>query len=724
MKPTANRAREILKDAVSGMNRTRFAMVLIGCFFCPLPAEAYIGPGAGFAFVSSFFILIVAIALAFFTLLTWPLRFAFKFLVNLQHGGRQRVRRVVILGLDGQDPDLTEAFMDRGLMPNFSKLRDEGCFERLGTTLPAESPVAWSSFQTGCNPGKHRIYDFLVPNRKSQLPELSSAHVESVGRVLRIGKYRIPLGGPPMKAGRKSQPFWRILGKAGVFSSVVRVPITFPPEKFRGVSLSAMCVPDLRGSQGTYTYYTSNPDEQRELTSGVQRRLEVVDGVARGTIAGPENGLVENGGELTLSFELSTSDQPAGQAELKLGEQRFVLAPGRHSPWISLRFKAGLCVRVYGLCRFVLLEVTPHFRLYVTPIQIDPERPALPISHPASYSIYLAKAQGPFATLGVAEDTSALNEGIIDEQTFLDQCYDIHRERETMFFDTLDKTPRGMVCVVFDLTDRLQHMFFRYLRKDHPANQGRDTEQHADVIEELYKNMDALLGRVMKKMDRRSVLIVLSDHGFKAFHREVDLNAWLRDHGWLVVHEDRAEADMLQAVHWEKTRAYAVGFGGIYLNLKNREARGIVDRKDADSVKRQIQAQLLELTDERDGVQAVRRVFPAEEAYHGPYRDDAPDLVVGFRPGYRAAWRTVTGGVGPDVFKDNTRPWSGDHNMNPEDVPGILFCNRPVQKPDPAIVDIAPTVLDLLGVEPPSYMDGKSLFPDKSRKPRMKETAA
>src|SRR5436190_18265325 len=258
-------------------------VLLMGLFLCPMGAHAYLGPGAGFTIVSTFFVLFAAIASAFVVLLTWPFRWALKMFFRPKRSGA-RAKRVVIVGLDGQDPELTEKWMNAGLLPNFSRLREMGAFARLGTTLPAESPVAWSSFQTGCNPGKHRIYDFLVPNRKSLMPELSSANVTAPARTLKLGKYRIPLGQPCIAAGRKSQAFWTILGQFGIFSSILRVPITFPPERFGGVLLSAMNVPDVKGSQGTYFYFTTDATDKRALVSGQQCSLEPLDGGAKGKL--------------------------------------------------------------------------------------------------------------------------------------------------------------------------------------------------------------------------------------------------------------------------------------------------------------------------------------------------------------------------------------------------------------------------------------------------------
>jgi predicted AlkP superfamily phosphohydrolase/phosphomutase len=305
-----------------------------------------------------------------------------------------------------------------------------------------------------------------------------------------------------------------------------------------------------------------------------------------------------------------------------------------------------------------------------------------------------------------------LNEGVLGEAPFLEQCYDIHRERERMFFDALQKRRHGLVTCVFDLTDRVQHMFFRHLDPDHPAHTEAGATDVAEVIPNLYQDMDALVGQTLRRLKDDDVLFVMSDHGFKSFRYEVDLNAWLHQNGFLAVKAERSGEDLFHDVDWQGTRAFALGFGGIYLNLQGREEKGIVSEgEEANRIRTEIMAGLCALVDERNGSHPVVRVYDAREAYRGPYVGDAPDLVVGFTPGYRAAWKTVTGGVGNDIIADNMRPWSGDHNFNPPDVPGMLFCNRRITADRAHITDIAATVLDLYGVRIPDYMDGQSLMP-------------
>ena len=395
--------------------------------------------------------------------------------------------------------------------------------------------------------------------------------------------------------------------------------------------------------------------------------------------------------------------------QLRLADQTTELRLNEYTPWVSLSYKAAVGFTVKAIARFLLLEQQPNVRLYVTPIQIDPGSPALPISHPVSYSIYLAKRQGPFATLGVAEDTSGLNELVIGEDAFLQQTPDIHQERETMFFDALNKTRRGAVVCVFDITDRVQHMFFRF-HKDERWGAAVADERYVNVLRDLYIQMDGLVGRVMKEIDDQSVLMVLSDHGFKPFRRAVELNRWLQQNGYLAEDQLAKTPDLLQRVDWSKTQAYAVGFGGIYLNMAGREARGIVRKEDAGRQKREIIDKLKLLRDPQRPGSPVSEVYDRDQAYQGPYVPDAPDLVVGFAPGYRVAWETVTGGFGEAVISDNKRPWSGDHNMNPPEVPGMFFCNRTIDVDRPHIMDIAPTVLDLFGVPIPAHMDGKSIM--------------
>ncbi len=294
--------------------------------------------------------------------------------------------------------------------------------------MPPLSPVAWSTFQTGVNPGKHNIFDFLTPDLRTYCAKLSSVEIRPPRRSIQLGKYRIPLGKADLRLLRKSQPFWSILTKYGIFSAVLRVPITWPAEKLWGVLLSAMCVPDLRGTQGMFSYYTTRKKDEGEKIGGEVHHVTCKDGIVHADLVGPPNPLVASAGDLRLPFSVKTEGED--RAVLCVGKDTIELRKDVYTDWIPVDFRAGLGMKVRGVCKFLLLSTKPEFGLYVTPINIDPEKPAMPVGYPSVYSMYLAKKQGTFATLGLAEDTWALNEGVLSDDHFIQQCLDMDDERD------------------------------------------------------------------------------------------------------------------------------------------------------------------------------------------------------------------------------------------------------------------------------------------------------
>ncbi len=595
---------------------------------------AYIGPGAGFAFLGSFLSLALAVLAGIASAVVWPFRMAWSLLTRPR---RTRFKKAIFLGFDGLDPVIAEKLMAEGRLPNFARLRAQGGYSRLRTTFPALSPVAWSTFATGVNPAKHNIFDFLNRDLRNYAPELSSAKVTPAGVEMR----------------RKSEPFWKILGRHAVKSTVLRVPVTFPPEAFNGIELSAMCTPDLLGTQGTYSRFTA----------------------PGGELKGPEG--------THVPFRVHNGS-------LHLQNQAFPLIEGEYTPWIRLKFG-----RARGIVRFLLTQSQPELSLYATPVQIDPENPALPISHPHFYAMYLARLLGTYSTLGMAEDTWALNDGAIGEEAFLQQTKLIQTEREAMFFNALERTRRGVVACVFDTTDRVQHMFH-----------GR-----REVIEPLYCDMDRILGRTLEYVDPDTAIYVLSDHGFSSFRRGVNLNSWLLREGYLALNAGLAESgEYLEGIDWSRTRAYTFGLSGLYLNLRGREAEGIVAKEEAAALKEELVRKLSGLPDEAAGETAIRSVYQATDIYRGPYLTAAPDLIVGYAAGYRASWDAATGRVTASVFEDNRKAWCGDHCVDPPLVPGVLFSNLKIAHDDPGIEDLAPTALNLFGVAAPAWMEGRSLL--------------
>jgi predicted AlkP superfamily phosphohydrolase/phosphomutase len=679
----------------------------------PVRLLAYIGPGAGFVFVSSFLALFLSLLLAVVYLVSWPFRALLKGLFWTRAGSRRNTetRRVIVLGLDGFDPKLAEKFMAEGKLPHFSRLKQEGTFTPLATSYPSISPVAWSSFATGADASHHNIFDFLTRDPCTYAPMLSSVEIQKATRMLPFGKYQLPLAKPKIRSKRKSKTFWNVLGEHGVFSSVLRVPITFPPEKFNGVLLSGMCAPDLKGSQGTFSYFTSDTTRTNEMTGGIRHRATRNGRTIHAFLEGPESPLRKKPTPIKIPMKIVINDDSTA-AKIQISGHDIDLRLHEYSPWLRLAFPAGLGLKIYGICRFYLICLTPEFELYVSPVHIDPEKPALPISHPFIYSVYLAKLHGSYGTLGLAEDTWALNEGILDEPAFLKQAYLFFEERERMLASALEKTPRGLITCVFDTSDRIQHMFFRCLDESHPANRGKEFRKYRSVIEEMYVRMDQLLAKVLERADERTVVIVMSDHGFTNFKRGVNLNTWLFQHGYLKLHAGHVTSgDWFKGVDWENTQAFALGLTGIFINRKGRESRGTVkEGSELEKLRKELIAKLTGLADDETGETAILEVIDTQYSFRGPYLDDAPDLLVGYNHGYRNSWACATGRVTETIFDDNTRHWSGDHCVAPRLVPGVLFANRAINVTAPKITDIAPTVLHLFGVPIPRHMQGQPLI--------------
>jgi predicted AlkP superfamily phosphohydrolase/phosphomutase len=675
----------------------------------PARADAYIGPGAGFAVGGSFLAVFAAVFSAFLMILSWPVRWVWRLAFRKRPPKPPQFKRVVILGLDGLDHGLTTRLLDEGKLPNLAKLQSQGGFRPLASTLPPISPVAWSTFQTGVNPGKHNIFDFLTPDERTYQPKLSSVEVRPPRRAIQLGPYRFPIGKPDVRLLRKSKPFWAVLSEYGVFNCVLRVPITFPAEKLNGVQLSAMCVPDIRGSQGTFSLFTTKKRTDGVKTGGDVQVITRMGNTVRGNLVGPDHPLRKDRGPLTEPFTVTVKGP--GRAVLMIGGSRHELRPNEYTDWVQVTFKTFPRVKVRGVCKFLLLGTEPEFELYATPVNIDPENPALPIGYPTVYPVYLANKQGAYATLGLAEDTWGLNEHVLEDEHFRRQCLDTDREREEMFLDALDQVPAGLCVCVFDGPDRLQHMFWRYHDPQHPARPTEIPADHATAVEDMYRRMDDVVGRTMAKCaGTDTLLIVLSDHGFTTFRRGIDLNRWLEDNGYLVVDDVRRSDDYLAGVDWSKTRAFALGLTGIFVNLKGKFSQGIVDPgAEAEQLRTEIAGKLGALVDPATGAKALRRVYQAPKAYRGPYAGQAPDLIVGYESGYRVSWDAAVGRTTTSVFHDNTKAWSGDHCVDPSVVPGVLFSNHPIHGDTPRLLDLAPTILGVFGVPAPEHMDGRVL---------------
>lgn len=675
--------------------------------------------------------------------------------------------RIVILGFDGADANLTRTYMDQGLLPNLAKLRDTGTFSPLGTTTPPQTPVSWSSFATGRNPAKNGIFDFLRRDLATYQPDFAMYDIGSrtvlwgrrnrilvggavlaaalllglVGGLIRrrpgrglatglvagvvlgvaawatVGTW-IPWHVPTVRNTRQGDTFWEVAGEHGIASTVVRVPATFPPRAYsRGEILAGLGVPDIRGTFGTFSYYTTEPllkqvDENTEM-GGKIIEVTLLDGEADSYIYGPKNRLFDKPPEILppVHFKVDrTADPPT--VTITTTTETQTVALGHWSDWFTLEFRFNPLVKVYGTARFYF-ETSEPFGLYMSAVNLDPHRPVMPISEPPRFSGRLADKLGLYKTLGWAMDTWALNELRIDEATFLQDVYFTEGKFREIMRDRMNRPGDRLYVQVYTLTDRVAHMFWRFQDPTHPAYDPALAARYGHAIRDAYVYMDQVVGEAMKRLGPDDILYVCSDHGFHSWRKMVNYNTWLVRNGYMTLKSNTpdtqkkledlfGQGQFWPNVDWKRTKAYALGLGDIYLNVKGREAEGIVQPgEEYERIRSQLVQDMEAWVDPETGDHPVRRVITREEAYGSTGYDKnlIPDLIAANSPGYRVSWQTSLGGIPAKLMQENTRKWSGDHcSLDPQVTKGILFCNRKLDVTDPSILDFYPTVLHELGV--------------------------
>jgi len=591
-------------------------------------------------------------------------------------------KRLIILGFDGMDPEFARRWMEDGSLPNFAALAQRGEFRSLGTSNPPQSPVAWSDFATGMSPGEHGIYDFLRRDPETYQPAFSISQSIPPEYVLDIFGYSLPLDSGEIINRRLGEPFWSRVETEGGRSTVLRVPVTFPPDPIHRM-LSGMGVPDLLGTQGTYTMFSTHP--LSSASTGSTRTVRVRpnrEGHIETSLQGPANPLEPEAGGMKTAMVID----PSGEgARIQLGNAVTELKEGEWSDWITVEFDYFGPASISGIVRLLLVSSYPRLELYVSPIQIDPRAPVVPLSSPPDYAAALAERFGLYHTIGMPEETWSLNEGHISDHAWLDMVKTTLNEREKMFFDALDRKDSDVVTGVFVHTDRVSHMFYRGIDPQHPLYAEAGPEAR-EAIHWIYMEADRILGETMERMGPNDRLMIVSDHGFAPFRRAVHLNRWLVENGYLQLKAGRSESGPgFVGVDWDGTRAYALGLNSLYINRQGRESGGIVGDAEAPALKAQIILGLESLMDPKNEERAVLEVYDGGEIYPANGNGDAPDLVVGYAPGYRASWQTTLGATPTDLMEDNARRWSGDHCMAPGAVPGVLFTSFPL---DPSIDSI------------------------------------
>jgi predicted AlkP superfamily phosphohydrolase/phosphomutase len=608
--------------------------------------------------------------------------------------------RFVILGFDGLSPAIAERMMSEGNLPNFSRLRASGSYRHLDTTNPSQSPVAWAGFATGRNPGKNGMFGFIRRDPRTYGLALSLSKNTSTRpeRVIR-GKC-----------------FWNYTSEKKVPTVIISCPVTFPPDKIYGKMLSGMGVPDILGTEGTFTFYTTDPLPDSGDTGGKVFNV-TRSGVINMDLIGPRIASFRGRARHTLVPLKARLHDGKNSAIVEYQGRRTEIFPGQWSPWQEVSFKLGPFREAKGIFRFYLVEASPGFRLYISPINFDPRSPFFPISHPGDYSRELAGSIGLFYTQGMPMDTWAVNENRLTEKAFLEQANEVLREKKALLDLELDRLERGVLFCYFESSDIIQHMFWRYMDPEHPLFEPDAPEEYKKMIDSWYMKMDVILGDVMSALGENDILVVMSDHGFGTFRRAAHINSWLRANGYLSLVDRDATSGrkLLSDIDWKNTRAYAIGFGAIYINQEGRERDGIVlPGRETEQLKEEISVKLAEWRDEISGKPVISAVYSREEIFWGAESDKAPDLYAGFTAGYRASWQTALGAVPEKLLEDNLKKWSGSHLFDPRLIPGVVFANRPITRKDPSIYDIAPTVLKAAGYSDGDMkkmdLDGKPLF--------------
>ncbi len=636
-----------------------------------------------------------------------------KDLVTKTFGKKETGKKIIVLGFDGMDPHLLQVWMKEGKLPHFQALASQGDFRPLQTSIPPQSPVAWSNFITGMDPGGHGIFDFVHRDPERYFPEFSASRTEEAKKTFRLGNLVLPLSGGEVKLLRKGRAFWQILEDHDIPATIFKIPSNYPPAATKQRTLSGMGTPDILGSYGIFNYYTTETREIKEdIGGGEIHEVYVFDNKVEAELPGPTNTFKKDRPKSAIKFKVFL-DPENPVAKVSIQDQEFILKQGEWSPWIRVHFNMIPTQSVSGICMFYLKEVRPEFKLYISPVNIDPAHAALPISTPKGYSEELEKRFGPFFTKGLPADTSALDNDVLDDSEFLQQDDFVLKEREEMYDYELERFESGLLFYYVSSTDQRQHMFWRLIDKGHPQYDAGLAVKYGDTIEKIYIAMDKLLARAMEKADKDTVLFVMSDHGFSPFRHAFNLNTWLLENGYhsLINRWKQGQEAFFLNTNWSKTKAYAIGLNGLYINQRGREAEGIVNPgQEKEALVREIAHKLENFVDPKTGERPVLRAFVAKDVYHGPYVENAPEIIVGYNHGYRVSWGSPLGRIPKEIIETNEAKWSGDHCMAPEILPGILLTNRPIGHESPALHDLAPTILAIFGIEKPKEMRGKSIF--------------
>ncbi len=650
----------------------------------------------------------------------------------------QSGKKVYVMGIDGLDPTIMEYLIKLNKLPNIQKLIKTGTYRHLKTSCPPQSPVAWSNFITGGNPGQHGIFDFIHRDPETYLPLLSTSKTNNPEKILKVGNYRIPLSSGSVELFRKGRPFWQYLEDAGIYSTIFKIPSNFPPVEMKyGEAFSGMGTPDLLGTSGTFYLFTDITHAIDEDISGGKVFMVRVDNNSVNTfIEGPPNTFVvsekdSRGRDVhpELKIPLDIYVDPVEEIiEISVQDHDFLLKKGEFSDWVELEFEVIPYVQsLSAIVKFYLIESKPNFKLYMSPLNINPSNPALPVSSPASFSKRLAREFGYFYTQNMPEDTKAYSNSVFSTEDYIKQADMVFEESIRLHRYFLDNFKEGFLFYYFSTLDQNTHMLWQLADINHPAHNEEfsrkygfyfDSEESGNIpyfldydrhdsfsghpyLFELYEKIDDEIGYALSHIDENTTFIIVSDHGFAPYYRSVHLNKILYDNGYISLKDEsvRGQYPFFRNVDWSATRAYAIGLNGLYINIRGRERNGIVNQgRELKDLVLEIKNLLLEAEDPETGDRMISNVYLTDDEYSGPYKELAPDIIVGYAKGYRASWETCLGKIPEELVRDNTDPWSGDHCMDPAFLSGVFLSNRRFDIEEYSLSTMADLILSEFGL--------------------------
>lgn len=596
--------------------------------------------------------------------------------------------RTILLGLDAFDPGIFENLSAQGRLPNLGQFVARNQYARLTVSNPPQSEVSWTSIASGADPGVHGMFDFVHrdPATYKLFPSLLRTQTGLLGTQF------VP--------AHTTQTLFEQATREGYPASVLWWPATFPARLEVPVqTIPGLGTPDVLGRLGVGAVYSPDPSlANPRLKTAVEMLHKRGAGRYTGVLKGPAQKTRQGSKETTLEFQLELDgNRPA---RFTFGKTLLSLTPGQWSPIFTLTFPVGFMVNVQAITRVTLTQVEPEPRLYFLPLQIHPLHSPWRYATPPGFVRETWKRFGPFLTLGWPQDTTGLEEGWISDDQFIELCRSIDATREQIFFYYLDKFKDGVLANVFDTLDRVQHMYLR---------------TRPEVVEAWYLRLDELVGKVQTTLARRTQdkprLLILSDHGFAPFDYKVHLNRWLVENGYLVPGQAGQE-NSFQNVDWLQSQAYALGLNSLYLNIQYREGQGRVTPDEIEALRDRLRQDLMAWRGP-DGRPVVQQVYYREDVFHGPLLASAPDMVVGYSPGYRASAETGLGKWEADSLAPNTDHWGSDHCIDPQSVPGVLFANTSLANfPQPSFRDIpvlaTGKTLDHAGAPPPLPSKGEA----------------